>query len=63
MANIMTIRAPDELQNKLSSKAKELGITRNALVLVILNEWINPDNKKLQNQECVERKVMDHENR
>lgn len=48
---IMTIRAPDELKNKLSSKAKELGITRNALVLVILNEWINPDNKKLQNQE------------
>jgi hypothetical protein len=32
----MTIRAPQELQNKLSKEAKKRGQTRNGLVLQIL---------------------------
>ena len=38
--NIMTVRAPDSLMDDLKKQAKELGLTRNALVLVILNEWV-----------------------
>lgn len=48
MANIMTIRAPDEIQNRLLYVAKELGLTRNALVLVILNNWLE-ENYQVQN--------------
>ena len=41
MASIMTVRANDELQHQLKEKARSLGLTRNALVLQILWEWIN----------------------
>ncbi len=39
MATIMTVRVPDELQEQLKNKAKDRGLTRNALVLQILWEW------------------------
>lgn len=38
---IMTVRAQDALINRLNEQAKNLGITRNALILIILNEWLN----------------------
>lgn len=41
MASIMTIRAPDELQRTLKEYAKQFGYPRNALVLQILQEWVN----------------------
>lgn len=44
MSNIMTIRTNDELKCLLKDKAKELGITRNALVSQILWEWIKNNN-------------------
>lgn len=41
MANIiMMVRAPEDLQKQLSKKAKKQGLTRNALILQILWEWI-----------------------
>lgn len=40
MANIMTVRAPDELQKVLSEEAKKLGHPRNALILQILWDWV-----------------------
>ena len=40
MEEIMTVRAPSELQKLLKDKAKQNGLTRNALVLHILWEWI-----------------------
>ena len=43
---IMTVRAPDELQEILTSVAKRQGLTRNALILYILQEWI--DGKKVR---------------
>lgn len=36
---IMTLRAPDGLQNVLLKYANEQGISRNALILCILQEW------------------------
>ena len=45
MANIMTVRANDDLQEKLKKKAKEKGITRNALILWILQEWLDKQEK------------------
>ncbi len=36
---IMTVRAPEELQEMLKESAKEQGITRNALILQILWKW------------------------
>nr|DAJ60457.1 MAG TPA: antitoxin [Caudoviricetes sp.]DAJ72790.1 MAG TPA: antitoxin [Caudoviricetes sp.] len=44
MSNIMTIRTNDKLKCLLKDKAKELGITRNALVTQILWEWIKNNN-------------------
>lgn len=38
--DIMTVRAPDGLQKKLKEYAQTQGLTRNALVLQILWEWI-----------------------
>jgi len=38
--NIMTVRAPDKLQNILKEKASEQGLTRNALILQILWDYI-----------------------
>lgn len=40
MAKIMTVRAPDDLQNELKNQAKKLGYPRNALVLQILQDWV-----------------------
>ena len=40
MANIMTVRAPENLQNQLKDRAQEQGLTRNALILQILWDWI-----------------------
>jgi len=39
MANIMTIRVPEELQIDLKKIAAKRGLTRNALVLQILWDW------------------------
>lgn len=41
--DIMTIRAPDELQEELKERAKAIGLTRNALVVQILWEWLEKD--------------------
>ncbi len=38
---VMTVRAPDEMQEKLLRKSKEIGITRNALILLILKQWLD----------------------
>lgn len=40
MANIMTVRAPDELQRILTEHAKKMGQPRNALILQILWDWV-----------------------
>jgi len=40
MANIMTVRATDELRENLKDQARERGLTRNALILQILWEWV-----------------------
>lgn len=50
MASIMTVRAPIELQVFLAEKAKDLGLTRNALILQILWGWadqkqLNPEKR------------------
>ena len=44
MANIMTVRATDELRENLKDQARERGLTRNALILQILWEWV--ENRK-----------------
>lgn len=36
----MSVRAPDNLQTFLKNFAKKKGITRNALILQILWEWV-----------------------
>ncbi|MCI9421079.1 MAG: toxin-antitoxin system HicB family antitoxin [Eubacterium sp.] len=38
--NIMTVRAPDDLHLKLKKSAERHGLTRNALILQILWEWV-----------------------
>lgn len=40
MVDIMTVRAPDNLQKALKDVAKDKGLTRNALILQILWEWL-----------------------
>ena len=40
---IMTIRVPQELQKKLSEKAKKRGQTRNGLVLQILWRFVEKE--------------------
>lgn len=37
---IMTVRATEELMDKLNKAAKDSGYTRNALILNILWEWL-----------------------
>ena len=44
--SIMTVRAPEDLREKLSCYSHEIGITRNALVLMILNAWIEQKEEK-----------------
>nr|DAI11055.1 MAG TPA: hypothetical protein [Caudoviricetes sp.] len=39
--NIMTVRAPDNLQEELRDIAVKKGLTRNALILQILWDWLN----------------------
>ncbi len=41
MYKIMTVRVPEELQRQLSDIARAKGFTRNALMLVILDDWMN----------------------
>lgn len=48
MANIMTVRAPDNLQKALMDYAKSQGIPRNALILQILWEWIEEHKRRQQ---------------
>ena len=40
MLNQMTVRAPEELQEELKIRAGKQGLTRNALILNILWDWI-----------------------
>lgn len=40
MANIMSIRPPEEIRQKLKSYAKRKGYTVNQLVTHILWEWV-----------------------
>ncbi len=47
MANIMTVRAPTDLQKILSSHAKNLGLARNALILQILWDWVERQYKEV----------------
>lgn len=42
---IMTVRAPDKLQKLLKEKASEQGQTRNALILQILWNWAEQDER------------------
>lgn len=46
MANIMTVRAPDELRDTLKQMAAKKGFTRNALILQILQEWVEGKKKE-----------------
>ena len=39
MADIMTVRPPDDLKQILTQAAKQTGIPRNALILQILWDW------------------------
>ncbi len=45
MAKIMTIRPPEELHNILKRTAKKSGYTMNALVLHILWDWLEKEEK------------------
>ena len=40
MASILTIRPPEALKNDLKNKANEIGISVNALIITILNDYI-----------------------
>ena len=46
MAAIMTVRAPENMQRKLSEEARNIGLTRNALVMQILREWMEKNQKE-----------------
>ncbi len=50
MANIMTVRAPEELQKQLNEISKKQGLTRNALVLHILWDWIEHKENEMGKQ-------------
>lgn len=43
---IMSVRAPDLLKNELSIYAKKHGLTRNALILQILWEYVEKQKKR-----------------
>ena len=40
MSSIMTIRAPEKMRTTLLEIARKEGLTRNALILTILRDWI-----------------------
>lgn len=42
----MSVRAPDELQEKLKLYAEKEGYTRNALILQILWAWVRENEKE-----------------
>lgn len=44
MANIMTVRAPEDLKKILKDIAQKKGMPRNSLVLQILWEWAEKNN-------------------
>lgn len=46
MSKIMTVRPSEQIYKELSKKAREVGITRNALVCNILYEWLKTENIK-----------------
>ena len=47
----MTIRAPRNVQEALTEAADTQGLTRNALVLVILREWLqNREKEAVKNE-------------
>ena len=54
MLNQMTVRAPEELQEELKIRAGKQGLTRNALILNILWDWIRKevDGKISRNSNC-----------
>lgn len=44
--NLMTVRAPDDLQKILKDAAKKEGYTRNSLILQILWDWVRRREKE-----------------
>lgn len=48
MAKIMTVRPPDKLKKKIEKMAYEKGFTLNHLVIQILWEWIEEQEKSSQ---------------
>lgn len=47
---IMTLRAPDKMQELLSSIAKKNGFTRNALIVSILWDWLEANENEKEEQ-------------
>lgn len=43
---IMTIRVPDDMQERLAEISSDQGYTRNSLVLQILRDWLNKEGKE-----------------
>ena len=50
MLNQMTVRAPEELQEELKIRAGKQGLTRNALILNILWDWIRKEKEREKNE-------------
>ena len=50
MLNQMTVRAPEELQEELKIRAGKQGLTRNALILIILWFWIRKEKEREKNE-------------
>lgn len=48
--DIMTVRAPDDLQKKLMEYAQAQGLTRNALILQILWKWVENHGRERKNE-------------
>lgn len=48
MAKIMTVRPPDKLKKKIEKMAYEKGFTLNHLVIQILWEWVEEQEKSSQ---------------
>lgn len=42
----MLIRAPEELKSRITSEAKRIGISTNALLLQILWNWLKEKNRE-----------------
>ena len=50
MSVMMQVRGPDKLKNQLNRLAKVQGFSRNALMLKVLWEYVEKENKKEQSQ-------------